>query len=167
MRIGQVVGLVIIAGNLSGCLFGSLDADIRKTRLQVEGLNQRVTSLEASHRGGTEAAMSADASLAFAEGPGTDRGTQWPVFVWGKAFGKLARGAANTVTGWVEIPKRVYETSVSSGPFAGWTWGLLRGLGHGFVRTIGGVYEVVTFPFRAPRDYRPVIRPEYVFTCES
>ncbi len=56
----------------------------------------------------------------------------------GKAVEKLGRGGVNLVTGWVEIPKRIQETSQTSGGLSGWTWGLLRGLGHGFIRTAGG-----------------------------
>ena len=82
----------------------------------------------------------------------------------GKAFTKLTRGFINIVTGWVEIPKRVHETSQTSGAAAGWTWGLLRGFGHGFIRTAAGFYEFFTFPFPAPPGYEPVIQPEYVFT---
>lgn len=85
----------------------------------------------------------------------------------GKAFTKLTRGAINTVTGWVEIPKRVQETSQVSGAAAGFTWGLLRGLGHGFIRTAAGFYELFTFPFPAPPGYVSVIQPEYVFTNEE
>ena len=82
----------------------------------------------------------------------------------GKAATKLGRGAVNTVTGWVEIPKCIHETAQDSGAVAGMTWGLLRGLGHGFIRTVAGVYELVTFPFPAPPDYEPVMEPEYVFS---
>ena len=85
----------------------------------------------------------------------------------GKAFTKLTRGGVNLITGWVEIPKRIQETSQASGTAAGFTWGLLRGLGHGFIRTAAGAYELVTFPFPAPPDYQPVIRPEYVFSTET
>jgi len=85
----------------------------------------------------------------------------------GKAFTKFTRGFINIVTGWVEIPKRVQETSYNSGAAAGYTWGLLRGLGHGFIRTAAGVYELITFPFPAPPGYVPVIQPEYVFTDET
>ena len=84
-----------------------------------------------------------------------------------KAFTKLARGCINIVTGWVEIPKRVSETSQISGSAAGFTWGILRGIGHGFIRTAAGFYELFTFPFPAPPDYVPVIQPEYVFSVES
>ena len=85
----------------------------------------------------------------------------------GSAFTKLSRGAVNILTGWVEIPMRIQETSESSGTAAGWTWGLLRGVGHGFVRTAAGFYELVTFPFPAPPNYEPVIQPEFVYTTES
>jgi putative exosortase-associated protein (TIGR04073 family) len=81
----------------------------------------------------------------------------------GLAISKLGRGAVNTVTGWVEIPKRVQETSAESGAAAGFTWGLLRGLGYGIVRTAAGLYEIISFPFPAPPDYAPVMEPEYVF----
>ena len=85
----------------------------------------------------------------------------------GGAMTKLGRGAVNFATGWVEIPKRVSETSRDQGAAAGWTWGLLRGLGYGVVRTAAGLYEVFTFPFPAPPDYAPVIQPEYVFSESS
>lgn len=85
----------------------------------------------------------------------------------GKAFTKVTRGFMNVVTGWVEIPKRIHETSQASGAAAGFTWGLLRGIGHGFIRTCAGLYEFVTFPFPAPPGYEPVIHPEYVFTDDT
>ena len=84
-----------------------------------------------------------------------------------KAFGKLLRGLVNLLTGWVELPKRVHETTLQSGAGAGFTYGLARGLGYGFIRTAGGVYEVITFPFPAPPDYRPVMQPAYIFLCDT
>ena len=85
----------------------------------------------------------------------------------GGAVTKLGRGVANVLTGWVEIPKRMYETSQLQGTAAGLTWGLLRGLGYGFVRTAAGFYETFTFPFPAPPNYVSVIAPEYVFVEEG
>ena len=82
----------------------------------------------------------------------------------GQAFTKLTRGAANTLTGWVEIPKRIHETSQLSGSASGFTWGLLRGFGYGYIRTVSGLYEVFTFPYPAPSGYETVLEPEYVFT---
>ena len=81
----------------------------------------------------------------------------------GGAVTKLGRGVANIVTGWVEIPKRIYETSHAQGAVAGLMWGVVRGVGYGFVRTAAGFYELFTFPFPAPPDYLPIIQPEYVF----
>ena len=80
---------------------------------------------------------------------------------------KLGRGFVNIVSGWVEIPKRIYQTSQDQGTAAGLTWGLVRGIGYGFVRTAAGFYELFTFPFPAPPDYAPVIQPEYVFMDDS
>lgn len=82
----------------------------------------------------------------------------------GGAANKLGRGAINIFTGWVEIPKRIADTTAEQGAWVGWTWGLLRGIGYGFVRTAAGFYEVLTFPFPAPSGYQPVFVPEYVFT---
>ena len=102
-----------------------------------------------------ELAVLSVASIAYAE-----------PMEFGSATHKLARGAVNIVTGWVEIPKRISETSATSGTAAGLTWGLLRGLGYGFIRTAAGFYELCTFPFPAPPNYEPVIQPPYVFSAE-
>lgn len=79
------------------------------------------------------------------------------------AFTKLGRGIANTLTGWVEIPKNVYTTSVEDNPLAGVTLGLAKGAGMTLVRTGAGIYEIVTFPFPLPEAYKPILEPEYVF----
>lgn len=84
----------------------------------------------------------------------------------GGAATKLGRSLVNIVSGWVEIPKRMYETSQDQGTAAGLTWGLVRGVTYGFVRTAAGLYELLTFPFPAPPDYASVIQPEYVFVDE-
>ena len=79
------------------------------------------------------------------------------------AFSKLGRGVANTLTGWVELPKNVYDTSVEENAFTGMTLGLAKGAGMTLVRTGAGIFEVVTFPFPVPEDYKAVLEPEYVF----
>ena len=79
------------------------------------------------------------------------------------AFTKLGRGVANTLTGWVELPKNVYDTSVEENAFAGMTLGLAKGAGMTLVRTGAGIFELVTFPFPVPEDYKAVLEPEYVF----
>ena len=79
------------------------------------------------------------------------------------AFTKLGRGVANTLTGWIELPKNIYNTSVEGNAFTGMTLGLAKGAGMTFVRTGAGIYEIATFPFPLPENYRPILEPEYVF----
>lgn len=78
-------------------------------------------------------------------------------------FTKLGRGVANTLTGWVELPKNIYNTSVEENAFAGLTLGLAKGAGMSIVRTGAGIYEIATFPFPLPQDYKAILEPEYVF----
>jgi putative exosortase-associated protein (TIGR04073 family) len=75
---------------------------------------------------------------------------------------KLTRGIANTLTGWVEIPKNIYDTTVEEGVVSGCTKGGISGLGMAIVRTGCGVYEVVTSPFPVPEAYEPILLPEFV-----
>ena len=77
---------------------------------------------------------------------------------------KLGRGIANVATGWVEIPKNIYDTSVESNPFIGLTFGTLKGVGWTVVRTSAGVYDVATFLFPIPKSYVPILEPEFVFS---
>jgi putative exosortase-associated protein (TIGR04073 family) len=79
---------------------------------------------------------------------------------------KLGRGLANILTGWIELPKNIYDVSVEDNPLAGLTIGLAKGVGMTIVRTGAGIYEVVTFPFPIPEDYGPVLEPEFVFSEE-
>ena len=81
----------------------------------------------------------------------------------GDAFTKLGRGVANTLTGWVELPKTVYHTSKEENIFSGMTLGLAKGAGLSIVRTGAGIFEVATFPFPLPENYKPILEPEYVF----
>ena len=75
---------------------------------------------------------------------------------------KLGRGVANIITGWVEIPKNVYDTTQDENIFMGLTIGLAKGLGMSVIRTGAGIYDAVTFPFPIPQDYEPLLEPEYV-----
>jgi len=77
---------------------------------------------------------------------------------------KLGRGLANVLTGWVELPKNIYDTSVEENALSGMTMGLAKGLGMTIVRTGAGVYETVTFPLPVPEDYQPVLEPEFVLS---
>lgn len=165
---------------LSGCGMikpYSLDADIEATEAQLQGLNARVEQLEAQQGIATGVAAGSTATSMALSGSAiggaavpsvpVDSVPWYSSWFSRKAFGKLGRGIANTFTGWVEIPKRVYETSQESGVWKGISWGVVRGIGFGFVRTAAGLYEVVSFPVPAPADYQPVIRPEFVYSAEG
>ncbi len=88
------------------------------------------------------------------------------IYAQDSAFSKLGRGAANSLTGWLEIPKNIYEISSTENPLKGVSWGLVKGLGLGAARTAIGLYEVVTFPFPLPENYEPIMTPEYVLGPE-
>jgi len=75
---------------------------------------------------------------------------------------KLGRGLVNILTGWIELPRNIYKTSVESNPLTGITVGLAKGLGMTVVRTGAGIYETATFPFPLPQEYKPILEPEYV-----
>lgn len=73
---------------------------------------------------------------------------------------KAARGTINFLTGWLEIPKVIYEDSVNENPLFGMTFGLFHGAGAAIYRMGAGVIDIVTFPFKPYDDH---IVPEYVF----
>ncbi|MBI2884860.1 MAG: exosortase system-associated protein, TIGR04073 family [Candidatus Omnitrophica bacterium] len=178
MSRGAVVALCLAA---TGCIFDPFGTRVRRVQSQVTMLEQRVVQLESAT--GVLPSSAAETDFGVAEAaetaapaalslPGISQSeplgkSQLPSVPinWRKAFGKLWRGVVNVLTGWVEVPKRIDETSTRSGPGSGATLGVLRGVGHGFVRTIAGAYDTVTFVFPAPPDYAPLIQPEYVFTC--
>jgi putative exosortase-associated protein (TIGR04073 family) len=54
---------------------------------------------------------------------------------------KGVRGAANIVTGWVEIPKQIYITGKETGWLRGSIIGPLKGVGMTVVRTVSGAGE--------------------------
>lgn len=82
-----------------------------------------------------------------------------------KSMRKFGRGIANTVTGWIEIPKQIYEVSKEDNIGLGLTYGLAKGVGMSIIRTGSGVVDVVTFPFPI-NDYDPLLEPEFVFEQE-
>ncbi len=72
---------------------------------------------------------------------------------------KLARGLSNTFQGILEVPRNISNTTKMQGLLPGVTVGLGKGLGYGVLRTLVGLYEVVTFPIPVPAGYAPIIQP--------
>jgi putative exosortase-associated protein (TIGR04073 family) len=75
---------------------------------------------------------------------------------------KLGRGVSNLLFGWIEIPRQIAKGWRETEPFTGTIVGLVKGVGWGFARTVAGAYEIISFPFPVPRDYVPVMQPEFV-----
>lgn len=79
---------------------------------------------------------------------------------------KGVRGAANIVTGWVELPKQIYVTAEKDGWLRGAVIGPLKGIGMTVVRTASGVGELLTFFVAYPGFYDPWIEPRFVWMKE-
>ena len=76
---------------------------------------------------------------------------------------KLARGLANIFTGFIEVPRNIHNTTEQQSLLAGWTIGVGQGLGYMGLRMLTGCYDLFTFPFPLPKDYAPVVEPEFVW----
>jgi putative exosortase-associated protein (TIGR04073 family) len=77
-------------------------------------------------------------------------------------FTKLGRGCVNVLTGWLEIPSQIGKTIKKTDPVTGTVIGFIKGAAWTVVRTVTGVYEIITFPFPLPENYAPLIEPEYI-----
>ena len=77
---------------------------------------------------------------------------------------KLKRGGTNIVSSPVEIARSIQITSNEESLLKGWTVGLVKGLGDGFLRLGAGLVDVLTCPFNFPDSNKgPLIQPEYVW----
>jgi len=76
-----------------------------------------------------------------------------------QAADKFTRGFANTVTGWVEIPKNMVNVSKQQNVAVGLTWGLVKGCLETVGRTVVGAFDLVTF--FVPTD--EFVHPRYVW----
>jgi putative exosortase-associated protein (TIGR04073 family) len=72
---------------------------------------------------------------------------------------KVSQGAANIVTGFVEIPKNIVNISHDQNIFVGITWGTLRGVVHAVSRTLVGGVELISSPIATEE----LISPAYVW----
>jgi len=82
----------------------------------------------------------------------------------GKMVHKLGRGFVNFATGWLELPKSIADQWERYDPFTGFALGTVKGVVWGAQRTAIGVYEVATFPLAIPKDYKPLMEPEFILT---
>lgn len=82
--------------------------------------------------------------------------------VAGKMFKKLGRGVVNILTGWMEVPKHMAKRWRQYDPITGIIVGGVEGFGWAFCRTLTGAYDVISFPFAVPKDYQPLMQPEFL-----
>ena len=77
------------------------------------------------------------------------------------ALHKLGRGLTNASSGWLEVPKAIYEESKEHNPLIGLTYGTGKGAIKCVGRTGVGAFEAGTF--LAPKYDETMLEPEYVF----
>ena len=84
----------------------------------------------------------------YAGGSGGGEATGWT---------KLFNGLHNTLTGWTELPRQVYNVTKEEDLTQGLTYGIIRGIGYGIVRTVSGIMDAALF-FVPPYD-KPLMEP--------
>lgn len=80
------------------------------------------------------------------------------------ALRKLGRGIANVATCPAELIRTPELTGRKDGYLAGLTVGIVEGAWRTVVRGVTGVFEVVTFFAEVPKDFAPLMKPEFVWT---
>lgn len=85
-----------------------------------------------------------------------------PFHPQGTALRKLERGVSNTLLGGLEffIHLKQPDNPTLQPP---WFAGIAKGFYKTLVRTASGVYEMVTFPLPLPKDYLPMVEPEFIW----
>ncbi len=74
---------------------------------------------------------------------------------------KLGRGIANLFISPTEAFVTVGKVNTIEGNSAAYSYGVLRGVGRGIMRSGAGLVEVLTFPFPCFRDsYAPLLPPD-------
>lgn len=82
-----------------------------------------------------------------------------------KALTKFSRGVTNIATSPGEVINQM-PTAIEESPdyLTGFIMTIGRGTGYALLRAAAGIYDVVTFPFPGPTDYKPVMKPETIVT---
>lgn len=81
---------------------------------------------------------------------------------------KAKRGIISVVTAPIEIPKeiRAHWIKGSEKTYHVGVWilcGFVKGTVMMTARIGSGVWDVVTFPIKTPKNYEPLLKPDYVF----
>ena len=74
---------------------------------------------------------------------------------------KLGRGITNVATSPFEILVQPFRIGwADQKPYNSLGQGIVQSLYYAVARCLTGVYDIVTFPFPVPADYKPVFFPE-------
>lgn len=76
---------------------------------------------------------------------------------------KLGRGIANIATCPAELIRTPELVGQKDGFLAAVSVGVLQGAWRTILRGVTGVFEVATFYAEIPKDYAPLMKPEFVF----
>ena len=79
------------------------------------------------------------------------------------ALHKLGRGIANIATCPAELIRTPELVGQKDGYLAAMTAGIAQGAWRTVLRGVTGIFEVATFYAEIPKDYAPLMKPEYVF----
>lgn len=77
---------------------------------------------------------------------------------------KMQRGFLNIALSPIEISHHLGKARKEAGPdVPDWILGSLNGVVHMACRSVVGAYELITVPLPLPRDYVPVMQPEFAW----
>lgn len=81
----------------------------------------------------------------------------------GTPLRKLQRGFLNAALSPIELLYAIRKENQKDSFPPGW----LIGIGKGSLATVGraavGLLEIVSFPFEMPKDYQPIVNPEFAW----
>ena len=80
-----------------------------------------------------------------------------------KALTKFSRGVTNVATSPGEFVNQIPPAMEQSPDYlTGFIMSIGRGIGYMFLRAGAGIYDIATFPFPGPTNYKPIMKPETI-----
>ncbi len=77
---------------------------------------------------------------------------------------KMQRGFLNIALSPIELSNELVNAQKNTGPdIPGWIFGSLNGVVHMACRSVVGAFELITLPLPLPRNYAPVMQPEFAW----
>ena len=76
---------------------------------------------------------------------------------------KLQRGFLNIALAPLEFSHNIWEVKDEDSLVPTWITGSVKGIGRTTGRALAGVYEMATFWIPYPRNYEPLVKPEFAW----